>query len=500
MKLSKLLKKCNIEFNIEKDIDISGIEYDSRKVEANSIFVAIKGFVSDGHEYIEGAVNSGASVVVYENDIDSEISISSDVCFIKVNNSREALSRISAEYFGTLDCDVEFIGVTGTNGKTSITYMVESVLKSAGYNPGVIGTIDYRWMDNNIPAPNTTPESRDLHEIIFRMRKDGVDIVVMEVSSHGLELGRVDYIPFKIGAFTNLTRDHLDFHHDFDSYYEAKRKLFDLVEKNAGSSTAIINIDDNYGEKLVEYLNEMNIIVKTFSFSKKSDYFAEPSRTTAGIDKVILGINGFSELIELKVPGRFSLFNALTAFGICDSLGIPFSQIREGMMSLKNIPGRFDRVLVDADYNVIVDYAHTNDALEKLLMSANEVADKRVITVFGCGGDRDKTKRPLMGKVAVNNSDLVLITSDNPRTENPDQIIADILAGLKDCKKEYLVEVDRESAIKKAVYLANPGDIIVIAGKGHEDYQILGKKKIHFDDKKVAAKYMLERQVNDRNA
>ena len=499
MILSELLRKGSIDYKPDSDIEISSIEYDSRKVMENSIFIAIEGFVTDGHKYIESAVNSGAAAVVYENPVD--IPVSSATVFIKVNDSRAALSKLSSVFFGTLDSNIDFIGITGTNGKTSITYMVESVLKISGYNPGVIGTVDYRWNNEKIPAPNTTPESRDLHEIIHKMRKDGVNIVIMEVSSHGLELGRVDDIPFRIGAFTNLTRDHLDFHHDFESYFKAKRKLFDLIADRTGNDKyAVINSDDEYGKKLIDYLKNKNINVKSFSFNEDADFYAEPSRTTAAIDKVILGIKGFDESIELKVPGRFSLFNGLTAFGICFSLGIKFSDIRKGMMSLESVPGRFDRVDVRADYNVIVDYAHTNDALEKLLMSANEVADKRVITVFGCGGDRDKTKRPLMGRVAVDNSDIAIVTSDNPRTENPDRIINDILDGVKDCQKEYIVEPDRECAIKEAIYLAEPGDLVVIAGKGHEDYQILGKEKIHFDDKEVASKYMLQRQNDDRNA
>jgi UDP-N-acetylmuramoyl-L-alanyl-D-glutamate--2,6-diaminopimelate ligase len=386
------------------------------------------------------------------------------------------------------------IGITGTNGKTSITYMIESVLKHAGITPGVIGTINYRWNDTLQQADNTTPESKDLQEVLARMRDDGVKVVVMEVSSHGLFLNRADDIEFDAAVFTNLTRDHLDFHLDFEEYFNAKMILFHLLDKSGKEKrVAVINTDDEYGKRMAEASRELSFTVKTLGFNEHADFRPDPN-------SVVNRITGLSYLLEnpdkgleirLSLSGTFHIYNSLTAAAVLRSTGHPFGTIQEGLSQLKTVPGRFDVLDSGSGFHVIVDYAHTSDALLKLLASVNELEPRRLITVFGCGGDRDRTKRPEMGKIALDNSDMVIVTSDNPRTEDPVAIIEDITADLPE--GTYRVVVEREDAIREAVTAAGKGDIVVIAGKGHEDYQIIGKTKVHFDDRELAAKYLAEK-------
>ncbi|MBN1499201.1 MAG: UDP-N-acetylmuramoyl-L-alanyl-D-glutamate--2,6-diaminopimelate ligase [Spirochaetes bacterium] len=494
MKLNYILNKCGLSAAV-KDTEITSVEYDSRCCTEGSLFVAVHGLVSDGHDYIETAVKNGAAAVIaLENNGRVTGDSIRGIPVIYADDTRRMLSLASYVFYGEVSSRIPVIGITGTNGKTSITYMMESVLKTCGYKPGVIGTVNYRWLDNVRPAPNTTPESRDVQMLMGEMYNDGVDVIVMEVSSHGLDLGRVDHVHFKLAGFTNMTRDHLDYHIDFDNYFAAKRKLFDLLEKSVQSEKyAVLNIDDEYGKKMYDYCISKNFRTKGFSFTGKSDFSVSEKKPEVTISGVKFSMDGSNDEINLKIPGRFSLFNAVTSFALCSCLGIEDEKIKLGLESLKTVPGRFDRVNFDADFDVVVDYAHTGDALEKVLVSAGEVASNRLITVFGCGGDRDHGKRPIMGRIALENSDVTIVTSDNPRTEDPLAIIKDIEDGIRGEGREYFVIPDREKAIAEAVSIAEAGDLIVIAGKGHEDYQIIGKEKFHFDDREIAVKYMKQK-------
>ncbi len=480
---------------------VNDICYDSRRVSEKSLFSAVEGFKSDGHDYIMRAYKSGCRAFLISSQKSSIKSDYPDACFITASESRVALSRVSALFYGEVSKKIPVIGVTGTNGKTTITYMIESVCKQAGMKPGVIGTVNYRWLQTVEPAPNTTPESRDIHNIMARMMWDGVDVIIMEVSSHGLSLGRVDDVHFAIALFTNLTQDHLDFHKDFEDYYQAKKKLFDLLQKSEAPVTnryAVINCDDKYGERLVQELKGAAFELRDAG-TGRGYYSLDPESVRAELSGISYHLNTpeASYDLDLHLTARFNISNSLIAFGALDGLGIDHDKIVKGLCSIESVPGRFDRIASPLGFYVVVDYAHTDDALVKLLKAAREINPKRLITVFGCGGDRDKTKRPLMGHAAVSLSDIAFVTSDNPRTEDPQAIVDDILLGIKADDGNYEVIVDRSEAIKRAVYYARKGDLLVIAGKGHEDYQIIGTQKSHFDDKEVAAKFIEERVISE---
>lgn len=482
-----------VECAFGSETEISSIEYDSRAVRSGGLFVAIRGFASDGHEHVASAVACGASAVLVERGRASEFSSLAErgIGILVADDVRAALSRLSAAFYGFPSRSMTVIGITGTNGKTSITYMLESILGLCGYRPGVIGTVNYRWGGRVLPAPHTTPESRDLQEMLVRMKSDGVDAVVMEVSSHALELRRADDIDFDAAVFTNLTRDHLDFHQDFDHYFSAKKRIFDILNASVKKGRfGAVNADDPYGRDILLMKQSYAYPVFSFGMADDADYAPDPSslaNTLAGLRYRLARPESGIE-VALRLPGSFQLYNSLAAIAVAHRLGIPFADIMAGLGALASVPGRFDVITSDKGFAVIVDYAHTVDALEKLLRSVRELSPKRLITVFGCGGDRDKTKRPLMGKAAEDLSDIVIVTSDNPRTEDPDRIIRDILAGMKG--KNHQVIPDREEAIAAAIQKASEGDIVVIAGKGHEDYQIVGTKKIHFDDREVAARLL----------
>ncbi len=479
-------------------VEFTSVEYDSRKVCKGSLFVAVEGYETDGHSFIRKAVDAGAAaLIISENRVDEfHESDYPEIVLMSAESTRKALSRVSSLYYGNPSSEMTVIGITGTNGKTSITYMIESVLKHAGRVPGVIGTINYRWKDTLRRADNTTPESKDLQEVLAEMRDDNVEVAVMEVSSHGLFLNRADDIEFDAAVFTNLTRDHLDFHSDFEDYFNAKMILFQLLEKSSKKKrVAVINIDDEYGRRIAEASKEFSFSTRTLGFNEKADFRPDP-------ESVVNRITGLSYILEspekglevnLSLSGKFHIYNSLTAAAVLSSTGYSFPAIQEGLRELKTVPGRFDVLDSGSGFYVIVDYAHTSDALLKLLTSVNELKPRRLITVFGCGGDRDRTKRPEMGRIAVENSDMVIVTSDNPRTEKPESIIEDITVGLRE--GAYRVVVERETAIREAVSMAGNGDIVVIAGKGHEDYQIIGKTKIHFDDRELAAKYLAEKRA-----
>jgi UDP-N-acetylmuramoyl-L-alanyl-D-glutamate--2,6-diaminopimelate ligase len=474
----------------------TSIEYDSRKVRAGAVFVAVSGYISDGHDYIEAAITAGAKIVVVDKQRAAEFHDLEKlgITLLTVNSTRRALSFLSAAFYGDVSKKIPVIGVTGTNGKTSITYMLEAIFKKTGMNPGVLGTVDYRWSQTKLPAPNTTPESKDLHEIMFRMYSENVDIIVMEVSSHGLQLGRVDDIEFVGGIFTNLTLDHLDFHKTFDEYFNAKKILFELINKSDQANRfAVINSDDNYGQKLLKECQAYNYDTVSYALNdQNADYLVAAGSIDNHIDGIAYSLKNDDKnyQLDLHLSGMFNIYNSIAAFAAADKLGINSDDIIDGLTHMKTVPGRFDRIKTDYGFSVVIDYAHTNDALEKLLSAVKELNPKKIITVFGCGGDRDNSKRPIMGEIAVRYSDYSIITSDNPRNEDPLKIIDDIQKNISAFNNKYEVIVDREKAIAQSVKIANSGDIVVIAGKGHEDYQVIGKNKIHFDDKEITEKYI----------
>ena len=477
---------------------VSSIEYNSAGVKPGSLFVAVEGFTSDGHRYVGDALDRGASAVLVAASRAGEFSSVSarGAALLVADNTRAGLSRLAAAFLGFPARNLTVVGITGTNGKTSITYMLESIFREAGRVTGVIGTVDYRWSGNSVAAPNTTPESKDLQELMCAMADDGVDTCIMEVSSHALKLNRADDIEPDAAVFTNLTRDHMDFHPDFEDYFESKRRLFSLVDACAKPEKAgIVNADDAYGARILDGRGAWSYPVYSLSAKNDADYAADPASVVSTIDGVgyTLARPVKGTRVELRVPGAFQVYNSLAALAVAHALSVPMDAILRGLAAIGSIPGRFDCVRSGLGFSAIVDYAHTSDALEKLLESARALSPARLITIFGCGGNRDRTKRPLMGEIAARLSDWVIVTSDNPRKEEPGAIINDILAGMSG--KNFEVEPDREKAIRRAVYMAGSGDLVVIAGKGHEDYQIVGTQKRHFDDRETARAFIREREA-----
>lgn len=471
MKVKNLL--CNIEYKLLQgsvDTEFKKVEYDSRKVSENDAFLCITGFKTDGHKYALNAVKSGASVIFCEKEIEG---IDENVTVIKFENTRKALAHIAAEFYGRPSERMNVVGVTGTNGKTTTTFLIKSVLDKIGHKTGIIGTIENRIGDEVIPTERTTPESLELQELFKRMADEGCKDVVMEVSSHALDLHRVDEIRYNIGIFTNLTQDHLDYHITMENYKIAKSLLFERC------LSSVINIDDEAGDFMV---SKSKGRVITFAIDKKADLQAENIHISADGVKFTLDYEGEEYPVSLNTPGKFSIYNALGAIGACILMGIDMNTIIEGLSKNKGVSGRFQTVRSKRGFNAIVDYAHTPDGLENILKTAKEFVKGRIITVFGCGGDRDRAKRPIMGEIAGIYSDYCVITSDNPRTEDPARILDDVEPGTKKSGCEYIKIVDRREAINYAVKMAKEGDVVVVAGKGHENYQIFADKTIHFDD------------------
>ena len=456
-------------------VDISSIEYDNRKVKDGSMFVAVKGYASDGHEYISGAIKNGAKFIVLEDekfakDIDTSVTV------LKVKNSRIALAKLATHFYNYPSKQMELIGVTGTNGKTSIsTYIYNYYKQFKGVESGLIGTINYLVGDKIIDAPNTTPESCDFERLLSDMVDVDTKVAVSEVSSHALALNRVDGSEFSIAAFTNLTREHLDFHTDMDDYYNTKAKLFTDYLKADGIS--VINIDDEYGLKLYNSLT-----CEKLGYSlKNSDadiYASIESMSMKGTD-ITLTFSGKTISLHTKLIGKFNIENILAVIGVLIANNETTADIVAFIEQIESVKGRFQNVNLPNNIHAIVDYAHTGDALKNVLETVKSIDIGKLITVFGAGGDRDRGKRSIMGEVASKYSDYSIVTSDNPRTEDPHRIIDDVLEGMEG---NYEVEADRSLAIKRAIEIASSGDVIVVAGKGHEDYQILGKEKIHFSD------------------
>jgi UDP-N-acetylmuramoyl-L-alanyl-D-glutamate--2,6-diaminopimelate ligase len=489
MKLKELFSNYNAIVIGDVNIEVVGVSYDSRTIGKNYAFFALPGHVTDGSKYIDEAIEKGASVIITTKNHNT-----ATVVQILVDDIFNFMSVFCAKFYNYPDRELNIIGVTGTNGKTTITYMIESILTNIGIECGVMGTINYRYKEKVTDAPNTTPQSLDIYKIMRDMVNHNVKHLVMEVSSHALSLGRVYGIDFDVAVFTNLTQDHLDFHKTMNNYFESKSMLF----KTLGTGTkknkkyAIINIDDTYGKKLSEM--GINADKKLYSALEKTvaDFKAENIEVSTSGSRFDLVFNKEKAKIKIKHIGMHNVYNALGALGAVVCNGVSFEKAVEGLNNSKQAPGRLERINIKhLGFDVVVDYAHADDALKNILQTLKNIKPKRIITVFGCGGNRDRTKRPLMGKVAVEMSDFVFVTSDNPRAEDPNKIILDIEVGIKRIyKSNYKVVVDRELAIKEAVMMADKGDIVLIAGKGHEVYQFINAEKIHFNDVEIAKKYL----------
>lgn len=450
--------------------DLSDVTSDTRKVSPGGVFVCIKGANFDGHAHVNKALEAGAAVIVCERDL----GLGNQVV---VPDSRAAYARLCANYFGNPSAKMKLIGVTGTNGKTTVTNLIKQLLTAAGYKVGLIGTIQNEIGEEVIPAHNTTPEAYELQKLFRKMADAGCDYVSMEVSSHALDQSRVGAVVFDIAVFTNLTQDHLDYHGTFENYFAAKRRLFRMAKK------AIINVDDVYGQKLYSMLEyeKHSISVK----DQEADYFAQRIQCAASGVSYCLKHKDVNEMIEFPMPGFFSVYNSMAAIAAVLESGVSLEKLSEGIKKLHAVKGRSEVIPTGKDFTVICDYAHSPDGLENILPSLKQYVQGRLITVFGCGGDRDRTKRPLMGAAAARHSDYVIITSDNPRSEDPMEIIKEIIPGVEQFNTAYLIEPDRKEAIFKAVHMAKEGDVIVLAGKGHEDYQVLKDETIHMDEREI---------------
>ncbi len=474
------------------NILIETLAHDSRLVVPGTLFVCLSGFKNDGHDHVMQAYAQGAVAVLVEKEIEN---MPADLTVIAVKSTREAIKSITPYFFDYPSRKLRMIGVTGTNGKTTTTYLLKSILEEAGFNVGVIGTIQNTIGERIIPTKNTTPDIIDLQSLLADMAVSHMDYVVMEVSSHALALERVAGCEFDVGIFTNMTRDHLDFHVTFENYLAAKTKLFELLTAKGNqkeNKTAIINIDDEAGDSILAKTQCRKI---TYGIQSSADIKAEQVDIQAS--GTSFNITGSCGLIPLKlsITGLFNVYNVLSAVGAALAEGIDPKSIKVALEKFQSVPGRFELVNAGQDFSVIVDYAHTPDGLENILKTARQIAKRRIIVVFGCGGDRDRTKRPMMGKLAAQYGDVVIATSDNPRSEEPEAILNEIEIGIQEGLTEgkiYEKISDRRDAIARALQIANQEDIVIIAGKGHEDYQILKDRTISFDDKEVAKEIIRE--------
>lgn len=475
-----------------ESIEVTGIAFDSRRVQTGYMFVCIPGFQTDGHDYAERAVESGAVALVVERLISG---LPEHVVQIKVDDARKRLGHLAARFFEHPASKLATVGITGTNGKTSAAFLCETVLRKADQAPGLIGTIRAKVGEEERTVANTTPEASDLQELLHDMVEAGNRSVVMEVSSHALALHRVAGIPFDVAVFTNLSQDHLDFHSSMDEYFETKKSLFTNLGKDWSRPAppyAIINYDDPRAE---EILKDLRVPYITYGFKEGAHVRATDLEFGPEGSKFTVKTPVGDAQAYLRLAGSFNVSNALAAIGVGLARRVELDEIVDSLTSLDGIPGRFELVREGQDYTVLVDYAHTPDGLENVLLAARDVTNGRLISVFGCGGDRDVTKRAPMGEVAARLSDRVFLTSDNPRTENPDQILTAIEKGVLSVGDhvDYIKEVDREAAIAAAIRAARPGDTVVIAGKGHERVQVFADHKIVFDDRDVARRVICAR-------
>ena len=489
VRVSKIFQMRYGQMAVTNDIEIRSLQYDSRKVGRGDMFVALRGSSIDGNAFTADAVDRGALAVV--TDVDAAMSdayfMHAGVVKVVVPDARGALADLSSAYYGNPSRKLRMVGVTGTNGKTTTTHIIRALLEARGVRTGLLGTIAYQFGGTSVPAAHTTPESLELNELLARMVAEGCSSAVMEVSSHSLHQQRVRGIEFAAAVFTNLTQDHLDYHGTMEEYFRAKKILFDSLTPNG---LAVINVDDDWGKKLAQAVRTKKI---TYGTSPAADVIAaDVSLSPRGLSFKVLHDGAASEVAS-ELVGRFNVSNLLASFAAGLALGIPKETMCEAMRRFQAVPGRFERFSSPRGWTAVVDYAHTPDALEKALTAVRDIlrssGSGKVITVFGCGGNRDRTKRPQMGKISAGMSDITVVTSDNPRHEDPEAIIDEIMAGVKG-GSAVRREPDRAKAIRSALGEAAPGDIVLVAGKGHEEYQVIGDEKAHFSDREVVEEYI----------
>ena len=480
--IKQVAEALNAEFRLDENAFVTDVTHDSRQAGTGALFVAVRGLTTDGHRFVEDVMRRGAVGVISELDAPENF----QGAWLKVADARGALAQAAAVINGNPSRNLKLVGITGTNGKTTTTYLVFALAEANGEKGAMLTTVEYRIGERSEPAVRTTPEASDTNRFLRRAIEDDCEMAVMETSSQAIDLNRCDDLQFKVAVFTNLTRDHLDYHLTMENYYAAKKKLFDghLGEKPASS---VINIDDEYGARLANELKLNNQKIVTFAQNNSADLTAENIEVSLikGTSFDLKTPNG-ERKIRSPLVGKPHVYNMLAATAVALELGYDLDKICDGLKRCVGAPGRFERVQHDGDFAVVVDYAHSDDALLNTLKTARELTSGKIITVFGCGGNRDKTKRAPMGEIAGNHSDLVIVTSDNPRTENPLQIISEIEVGLQKTNGQYLVVSDRREAIHQAIAKAKSNDVVLIAGKGHETYQIVDNDKFHFDDREIA--------------
>lgn len=480
--IGEVAEQINAEFSGNKENFVNDVTHDSRQAREGTLFVAVRGLTMDGHRFIDDVMRRGAVGVISEIDAPENF----DGAWLKVSDARSALAKAAAVIYGNPSHDLKLVGITGTNGKTTTTYLCFALAEANNEKAAMLTTVEYKIGEKSVPAIRTTPEASDTNKFLREAVDENCQTAVMETSSQAIDLHRCDGLRFAVGIFTNLTRDHLDYHETMDNYFDAKKKLFDgsLGEK---PSSNVINIDDEWGAKLAEELKSNGQKTVTFSQKGIADLYAENIEVSLikGTTFDLTTPKGNRTIVSPLV-GKPHVYNMLAATAASLALGFDLDKICDGLKTCVGAPGRFERVEHDGNFAVVVDYAHSDDALLNTLKTAKDLTNGRIITVFGCGGDRDKSKRAPMGEVAGKNSDLVIVTSDNPRTEDPIQIIEQIEVGIKNTNCPYLIVSDRREAILQAISKAKPNDVVLICGKGHENYQIIGNDKFHFDDREIA--------------
>ncbi len=483
MKLQELLKGIDtVSSKGDMDIEINGIVYDSRKAKKGNLFICVSGYTQDGHNYVNDALQRGAAAFIVEKDIDVE-----GAAVVRVKSSRLAMPVLATNFYGNPTQKLRLVGITGTNGKTTTTYLIKSIIEANRQRTGLLGTISTQIGDKVFMSSRTTPEALDLQSLFREMADSDIDYAVMEVSSHSLELGRVEGCNFNIGVFTNLTQDHLDFHKTIENYRNAKKKLFYMT---TGSN--IINIDDEHGNIIAEEVKALNTRVITYGIDNNADIMAKDIEISSKGVIFTLVTPEYEIELGIRIPGKFSVYNALAAASVAYAEGIGGETIKEGLEKVENVPGRSEIIKTDTQYTVIVDYAHSPDGLQNILASIREYVKGRIITLFGCGGDRDKEKRPIMGAIAGRMSDYCIITSDNPRSEEPMDIIRQVEVGIKSTGCDYICIENRRDAIKYALSMAKADDVVLLAGKGHETYQVLKDRTIPFDERDIVEELLRE--------
>ena len=487
MKTLRSILPSNIEItNGDLDVEINGIEYDSRKIKKGNLFVALPGTKIDGSSFIYDVLERGAAAVIFESNRKNIESAA-----VKVKNARQALSETSALFYDNPSQSMSVYGITGTKGKTTISYIIQNILKQAYNNAFRIGTVEYDLGYEKLPAANTTPESAALQKMCFNALQHGITHGIIEVSSHALKNWRVENMTFAVAGFTNLSLEHTEFHPDMEDYFNTKKRLFtEIASKN---KPCLIGIDCDYGVRMAKECKEAGLNVKTVSVHDKSaDYYCDNIHMVgSGSDFTICTSNGERNHCHISMAGEFNVFNAVMAAAMCNSNGVDWNYICSGIMSLEHVPGRLESIPNNKGINVVVDYAHSPASLDNVLKAMRGLTKGKLITVFGCGGNRSREKRPIMGKVAFENSDIIVVTSDNPRNEQPHEIIDQIVKGIPEehGEKVIIVDSDRRNAIFAALDRAQEGDSVIIAGKGHETGQYFGDKVIPFDDREVAREY-----------